>query len=149
MTPLNPLAVLKQVLGATALSTLLMTGLHASKRPVVTDFDGWTLRPSIVPPFEREPEQPLESPDTIDDVLSRALARATDYIECIPEGRWGLSSCPRRPNVQFKASLTMVAAANYSDLRTASTTANMAATAKKSRKILLHESTPKQSTSTQ
>jgi hypothetical protein len=43
----------------------------------------------------------------------------------------------------------MVAAANYSDLRTASTTANMAATAKKIAKILLHETTPKQSTSTQ
>jgi hypothetical protein len=132
MNPLNPLAVFKQVLAATALSALLMSiALLASKRPIITDFDGWNLRTSIVPPFEREPEQPLEFPDTIDNDLSRALARATDYIECIPEGRWGLLSCPRRPNVQFKAAPTLVAAANYSDLRTASTTANMAATAKK------------------
>src|SRR5205814_2279408 len=60
MNPLNPLAVVKQVLAATALSALLMSiALLASKRPVITDFDGWTLRTSIVPPFERKPEQPL------------------------------------------------------------------------------------------
>ena len=79
VNPISPLSAFKQVLSAAGLSTVLMImALYASKPSSITEFDGWTLRPSIPPSVQRGPEVPSDFLHEITIDVSQAFARAAD-----------------------------------------------------------------------
>jgi hypothetical protein len=128
MNPISRISAFKQVLGATGLSTVLMImALCASKPRLISEFDGWSLRPSIEPSQQRGPEVTLNFLGPVAVDVWTAFADAAGYIECMPKESWAMNPCQGEPKSQFK--ISPARGSNYNDLRTASTTANTAATA--------------------
>jgi hypothetical protein len=94
---------------------------------LITEFDGWSLRPSIEPTQQRGPEVTLNFLGPVAVDVWTAFADAAGYIECMPKESWAMNPCQGEPKSQFK--ISPARGSNYNDLRTASNTANAAATA--------------------